>query len=209
MKDDIVPVKTSFSVPELRSMLGLSKVESYWLVHQQRFTTVIAGGRMRVMRDSFENWYARQFHYRKVNGPAPGAYWEETTMSVSETSALLGIQESTLYDLLKKEPFQTMRIDNKLRIEKSSFEQWYAGQFHYKKVAGTPPGEKWTGNTMSVQEAADLLGVSTGLIYTLSRNGAFQRLYIDRKIRIDTQSFESWYQNQSRYKKMPSQTEVI
>lgn len=141
MKDDIVPVKTSFSVPELRSMLGLSKVESYWLVHQQRFTTVIAGGRMRVMRDSFE--------------------------------------------------------------------QWYAGQFHYKKVVGTPPGEKWTGNTMSVQEAADLLGVSTGLIYTLSRNGAFQRLYIDRKIRIDTQSFESWYQNQSRYKKMPSQTEVI
>ena len=94
--------KTSISVREMRQILGLNKVESYWLVHQNRFRTIVAAGRMRIMLDSFEEWYAGQFHYKKVNGEAPGSKWEKTTMSIREAAALLGLQEATLYDLLKK-----------------------------------------------------------------------------------------------------------
>src|SRR5699024_11356613 len=50
--------KTSISVREMRQILGLNKVESYWLVHQNRFRTIVAAGRMRIMLDSFEEWYA-------------------------------------------------------------------------------------------------------------------------------------------------------
>ena len=92
--------KTSISVREMRQILGLNKVESYWLVHQNRFRTIVAAGRMRIMLDSFEEWYAGQFHYKKVNGEAPGSKWEKTTMSIREAAALLGLQEATLYDLL-------------------------------------------------------------------------------------------------------------
>ena len=73
--------KTSISVREMRQILGLKKVEAYWLVHQNRFRTITAAGRMRIMLDSFEEWYAGQFHYKKVNGEAPGSKWEKTTMS--------------------------------------------------------------------------------------------------------------------------------
>lgn len=59
-------VKTSMSVPEMGKMLGLGKVESYWLVKKNYFKTIQVAGRMRVMLDSFEDWYACQFHYKKV-----------------------------------------------------------------------------------------------------------------------------------------------
>ena len=64
-------VKTSMSVPEMGKMLGLGKVESYWLVKKNYFKTIQVAGRMRVMLDSFEDWYAGQFHYKKVDGTPP------------------------------------------------------------------------------------------------------------------------------------------
>ena len=67
-------VKTSMSVPEMGKMLGLGKVESYWLVKKNYFKTIQVAGRMRVMLDSFEDWYAGQFHYKKVD-----AYYDVST----------------------------------------------------------------------------------------------------------------------------------
>ena len=62
-------VKTSMSVPEMGKMLGLGKVESYWLVKKNYFKTIQVAGRMRVMLDSFEDWYAGQFHYGWIGCP--------------------------------------------------------------------------------------------------------------------------------------------
>lgn len=57
---------------EMRRMLGLRKTDSYWLVHKQCFETVIVKGKMRIVIDSFEHWYANQVKYKKVDGPPPG-----------------------------------------------------------------------------------------------------------------------------------------
>lgn len=57
--------KKSMSVPEMRRMLGLGKTASYWLVKKGYFQTITAGGKMRVMIDSFEEWYSNQTHYKK------------------------------------------------------------------------------------------------------------------------------------------------
>jgi hypothetical protein len=54
--------KKSISVPEMRGMLGMKKVESYWLVKQGHFQVVLVGGKMRILVDSFEDWYNNQFH---------------------------------------------------------------------------------------------------------------------------------------------------
>src|SRR5699024_4095027 len=70
--------KTSFSVPEMREMLGLGKTEAYWLVKKKYFKTIIVAGRIRVIRDSFEEWYANQYTYQKVGGPPPGADLKDT-----------------------------------------------------------------------------------------------------------------------------------
>jgi len=126
--------KKSMSVTEMRRMLGLGKTESYWLVKKNYFETIIIAGRMRVMVDSFEKWYASQLHYKKVDGSLPGENWTSITMSVRETANLLDITESSLYDLLKKKPFRTTQVGMYKRIYKDSFEDWYHSQTHYKKV---------------------------------------------------------------------------
>lgn len=63
--------KTSMSVIEMGKSLGLGKTESYWLVHKEQFETRFVAGKMRVMVESFERWYANQLHYKKsaVNCP--------------------------------------------------------------------------------------------------------------------------------------------
>ena len=104
-------VKTSMSVPEMGKMLGLGKVESYWLVKKNYFKTIQVAGRMRVMLDSFEDWYAGQFHYKK------------------------GLKSGTAYDLVKRGYFETTLIDRRIRIITSSFEAWYQKQTHYVKIS--------------------------------------------------------------------------
>ena len=56
--------------------LGLGKTESYWLVKKQFFKIITIGvnpktRKMRVMLDSFEEWYAGQTHYKKVTDDPP------------------------------------------------------------------------------------------------------------------------------------------
>ena len=126
--------KKSMSVREMRRLLGLGKTESYWLVKKNYFDTVIIAGKMRVMIESFENWYANQLHYKKIIGEAPGKNWTSITMSIQETARLLGIAEGTLYDLMKKKPFKTVKVGMYTRIYIDSFEDWYNSQSHYKKV---------------------------------------------------------------------------
>ena len=126
--------KKSMSVREMRRLLGLGKTEAYWLVKKNYFDTVIIAGKMRVMIESFENWYANQLHYKKIIGEAPGKNWTSITMSIQETASLLGIAEGTLYDLMKKKPFKTVKVGMYTRIYIDSFEDWYNSQSHYKKV---------------------------------------------------------------------------
>ena len=126
--------KKSMSVRQMSRLLGLGKTESYWLVKKNYFDTVIIAGKMRVMIESFENWYANQLHYKKIIGEAPGKNWTSITMSIQETARLLGIAEGTLYDLMKKKPFKTVKVGMYTRIYIDSFEDWYNSQSHYKKV---------------------------------------------------------------------------
>ena len=126
--------KKSMSVREMRRLLGLGKTEAYWLVKKNYFDTVIIAGKMRVMIESFENWYANHLHYKKIIGEAPGKNWTSITMSIQETASLLGIAEGTLYDLMKKKPFKTVKVGMYTRIYIDSFEDWYNSQSHYKKV---------------------------------------------------------------------------
>ena len=91
--------KKSMSVREMRRLLGLGKTESYWLLKKNYFDTVIIGGKMRVMIESFENWYANQLHYKKIIGEAPGKNWKSITMSIQETARLLWLMRYIYFSL--------------------------------------------------------------------------------------------------------------
>ena len=101
--------KKSISVPEMRRILGLGKTESYWLIKKGYFKTIMLFGKIRVMTDSFEEWYANQFHYKKTDGTPPGQNWRHT-MSIRETADILGIAPTTVYSLIGKDLFNLLKM---------------------------------------------------------------------------------------------------
>lgn len=199
--------KKSISVPEMRRMLGMKKVESYWLVKQGRFKVILVGGKMRIMVDSFEEWYNSQFHYKKVNGPEPGQKWPPS-WSVPEVANLLGRSTTVIYDLMKKErPFQTFVVNGQMRIRKGSFEEWYQSQSYYKKREEAAPQELLDA-TLPVREVAKLLGIHRNNIYDMiNRRHFFETVVADGKIRIYKSSFETWLGSQSEYEIVPGEEE--
>ena len=186
--------KTSISVPTLQRMLGLKKGAAYWLIKQGHFEIIIVGKKMRVMLDSFEKWYASQFHYKKVDGPAPGQNYANT-LSASEVGAVLGMEGSRLYEFLKAEPFHITWVDGHPRIDKYSFEEW-DGQ---RVILET---------TFSATEVAAMLGVHRNTEYGLIAKGLFKTERYNDRPRIDKESFEAWYRGQKRYLKVRAQKEV-
>lgn len=106
--------KKTMKVSEMRKLLGLKKTESYWLVHKGYFKTFLVCGVMRVDVESFEAWYANQFHYKKITGERPGCTLGYT-MSVAEMVELLGISSWSGYELVKKKVFNTRIINDVMR----------------------------------------------------------------------------------------------
>jgi len=194
--------KTSISVPEMQRILGLKKVAAYWLVKQGHFKVVPIGGKMRIMVDSFEEWYGRQFHYKKVNGPEPGnllpASW-----SVPEVADILGLNPATVYELIKNHsPFEMFEVDGQTRILKESFEAWYRSQSHYKNREDAAPQELLDA-TLSVREVAMLLGIHrNNVYYMIQKRNFFATVKANDTIRIYKDSFEAWYKTQKHHTKV-------
>ncbi len=127
--------KTSMSVMEMGKSLGLGKTESYWLVNKKQFETRLIAGRMRVMIESFERWYANQLHYKKVNGELPGEELLKRTMTVPTMAKLLGIKESNAYEVIHRLHFRSVKTEyssQRLLIDKATFYDWLKNQTYYK-----------------------------------------------------------------------------
>lgn len=131
--------KTSMSVMEMGKSLGLGKTESYWLVHKKQFETRFVAGKMRVMVESFERWYANQLHYKKISGELPGKELLKRTMTVPTMAKLLGIKEANAYELIHRLHFRSVKTEyssQRLLIDKATFNEWLKKQTHYKIVEG-------------------------------------------------------------------------
>lgn len=131
--------KTSMSVMEMGKSLGLGKTESYWLVHKEQFETRFVAGKMRVMVESFERWYANQLHYKKISGELPGKELLKRTMTVPTMAKLLGIKEANAYELIHRLHFRSVKTEyssQRLLIDKATFNEWIKKQTHYKIVEG-------------------------------------------------------------------------
>lgn len=125
--------KKTMTVPDVMRILGLGKTATYRLINQCRFKTYLVMGKMRVDVDSFEDWYAGQFHYKKVNGERPGKKYGKT-LSPLTVAKSLGIPRSTANDLMNDGIVEFIWVDGKRRIKRESFEKWYASQNKYIKV---------------------------------------------------------------------------
>lgn len=194
--------KTTMSVPEMREMLGLKKTESYWLVHKNYFDMVMVNGKMRIVIKSFEDWYANQVRYKKVDGPEPGEKLRERSFSIAELAALLGIDTDSVYELLQRAPIKTHIVNYQKRVDRKSFENWYKKQEHYRTQEEREQDREAEEASMSLPEMGALIGLDRNQTYALVNDTPeLQVIRIGGRRRVVKTSFEEWYANQDTYRK--------
>lgn len=201
--------KKTMSVPDVMRILGLGKTATYRLINQCRFKTYLVLGKMRVDVDSFEDWYAGQFHYEKVNGERPGKKYGKT-LSPLTVAKVLGIPRSTANDLMNDGIVEFIWVDGKRRIKRESFDKWYASQSKYTKVKEIERwrdmsiedrvrelnGGTYTKKSYSVEEVQSILGITRQTVYKLIKQGCFQAVMLETGYRIIKTSFDKWLDNE-------------
>lgn len=119
------------TVPEMRQLLGIKKTESYWLYKKGYFKVCETPFGYRIDRKNFEKWYKNQLHYKKVTGEPPGEEIHQWAYLPGELAELLDISECYVYDLLIQEHIETVIVDRRKVIPKTTFHEWYEKQNHF------------------------------------------------------------------------------
>ena len=147
------------SVHEMGDMLGLKKTDRYWLVHKNYFRTETLLGKMRVEIASFEKWYANQDWYHKVNGEAPGKELRLRSYSPKEIQEILGTDNATVYEILKKNNIETITVNERMRVPTDAFWDWYYSQSRYRTQEDRKKDAAAEAASLSMPEMARLLDV--------------------------------------------------
>ena len=194
--------KETMSVREMREILGIKKTDSYWLIKRNYFKTVIVGKKIRVDIASFEKWYANQVHHHKVNGEEPGQELMESSYSIRDIAAMLGIAEASVYDMIDREKLPVIDIQHHWRINKELFHQWYQNQDHYRTTEDRERDHFLESASMTLPEMGIMLCVDRNGAYRIVKeNPQLEVIIIAGKKRVTIQSFEDWYASQEKYRK--------
>ena len=195
------------SVKEMGDLLGLKKTERYRLMHMGLFETRVFLGKMMIVRESFEKWYAGQVWYRKITGEEPGRDLKEWSYSIQDIADMFELHPSTVYALLAREQIKTVKVEHGIRVPKDTCEQWYAGQDRYIKIGPLPEWGKTVSNMtkgrkekeccesgefIAVEEAMRISGFSRTTLSNWIRNGHFRTQKAGRALRIKRSDFEEW-----------------
>ena len=197
--------KKTMSVREMGRLLGLKKVESYWLVHKEYFDTVLVSGKMRVVIESFEHWYAGQVKYRKVTGEPPGERLRQESYSAQDMGKMLGVSEDVAYYIINRYELPTILVDYWKRVPREAFEKWYASQSKYRTLEDQEKDAELERHSMTMPEMARLLDVPRKTVYEIMRSErgrkTLQVIELAGKKRILNRSFDIWYAGQTEYLK--------
>lgn len=194
--------KETMSVREMREILGIKKTDSYWLIKRHYFKTVIVDGKIRVDIKSFEDWYANQVHHRKVNGEEPGQKLMENSYSVRDISAMLGISEDSVLEMISRNKLPVIDIQHHWRVNKELFHQWYRKQDHYRTAEDRERDHPLEAASMTLPEMGIMLCVDRNGAYQIVKdNPQLEVIIIAGKKRVTIRSFEDWYASQEKYHK--------
>lgn len=125
---------------------------------------------------------------------------DATTMSVPEMAKLLGIKKTDSYWLVHQNYFKTTIIAGKMRVDKASFEKWYANQTHHQKVNGEQPGKNICEKTYTIRELSESLGICKECVVEAMRKHHIRMITVNGQFRVNRKDFDAWYVSQSHYR---------
>lgn len=196
-----------------QNVLGLKKTESYYLVNKKVFDTVMVAGQKRVVKASFEEWYARQDWYRKVDGEPPGAKLHSNMYSVADLQKMLKLSQDSVLELIHREKLLTMTFEGKFWILKVIFDDWYASQSRYRKPEDRDRDRAAEESSMTIPEMGRLLGLDRRQAWQLyyKHRDELKLIRVADRPRVTKASFLYWISGQEEHKieseAVPPQTE--
>ena len=198
-----VPEGKLMSVSKMGKLLGLKKTERYWLVHKGWFETQTRFGKMWIVRDSFDKWYASQFRYHRTDGVEPGKNLQKDSLSVQEIAQMLGLHTATVYEIIKKDQIRTITVNKWMRVPISEFEKWYATHERYRTSEDRKKDSDAELTSLSMPEMARLLGISRKQVYSILKSVCyrdyFEVIEIAGRKRITWNSFRTFLKAQDKY----------
>ena len=126
---------------------------------------------------------------------------DRKTMTVPQMRKMLGLKKTESYWLVHRNFFKTDIVNGHMMIDVESFEKWYANQVKHRKVDGPEPGAELTSMSYSFAEVAEMLGVSSAVVYEIWDKNNLDTFTVDFVKRIPKEVFEKWYAGQTRYQK--------
>ena len=134
---------------ELQDILGVSRQCIYELLKKKEFSWVMVGGKYRISKKSFYEWYASQDRYHIVSEQTPETVKKEDNRSietyrravqdrdghtknigngayltVKEAALLAGINPATVHKWIKKGKIEAVQSSKTVRIPRQAFENW-------------------------------------------------------------------------------------
>jgi len=205
--------KNSFPVPELRKMFGIGKTESYWILKHRDIQTITINGQIRIMKDSFWEWYGNQTKYHILDGPEPGEILKSKSYSVRDIMDLLAVSQYIAYQVMSQPGMEQIMVDYQKRITKESFERWYPTQSKYRLAEDRATDSIILADTYSLPEIKRMLGLHRNIIYSImdhpKNQAVFEFVEVADQKRVTIESFERWYASQNRYRKIESAPDIV
>ena len=173
--------------------------ESYYLVNKKVFDTVMVAGQKRVVKASFEEWYARQDWYRKVDGEPPGAKLHSNMYSVADLQKMLKLSQDSVLELIHREKLLTMTFEGKFWIPKVIFDDWYASQSRYRKPEDRDRDRAAEESSMTIPEMGRLLGLDRRQAWQLyyKHRDELKLIRVADRPRVTKASFLYWISRKS------------
>ena len=202
---------TTMSVRETGALLGLKKTESYYLLRKNYFETIVINKQIRVVIKSFEEWYANQDRYRKVDGTAPGTALRTKSLSRADIGVMLDLDPDSVSDLIKKVKLPTFWHDGKLRVPRDAYDRWYASQTQYLNAEDREKNKAAYESSLTIPEMGRILGLDrceSWLLYA-KISDALISIKIDKRPRITKSSFEKWYSSREEFLLVPNPAQVL
>jgi excisionase family DNA binding protein len=142
---------------------------------------------------------------KKVDGTPPGKKLSETSYSVRDVASMLEVDDETIYVRIRDGVLETYLAEGWMRITKESFQKWYGSQCKLRTEADKMLDSDAKNSSISLTDAARALGTHRNNIYDLIKRHPteFEIITVAGRKRITRESFERWYNSQSRYHLKP------
>ena len=123
--------RIAYTMEDVRKLLCLSESGICRLISKGEFPIVVAVRRKLIPIKPFNHWLSinhPQIYAKCSNNEISKIPIVKKSYSVPEVRRMLGIGKTSSYEFVKSGAVETIRVNQRLRITKSSFDKWFHSQ---------------------------------------------------------------------------------